>query len=72
MRFGVFKLAYKTAKEIEDGDAVKFTYRLVYKDDLGNQLIVNGTEDDYEVSELGEILPWKSVFRQGTLEEEKP
>jgi len=70
MRFGVFTLAYKTAKEIEDSGAVKYTYRLVYKDDLGNQLIVNGTEDDYTVAELGEVLPWEKVFRQRTLEED--
>ena len=69
MRFGVFKLAYKTSKEIVDGEAVKQIYRLVYKDALGNLLNVNGTEDDWTVAEVGEVLPWKTVSRQRTLEE---
>jgi len=69
MRFGVFRLAYKTAKESEDGEAVKFTYRLVYRDNLGNQLTVEGTEDDYACAELGEIMPWETVTRQKTIEE---
>jgi len=69
MRFGVFTLAFKTAREAEDGEAVKYTYRLVYKDKLGNQLTVVGTEDDYEVAELGEPLPLERVIRQSTLPE---
>lgn len=70
MRFGVFKLSYKTAKEVVDGEAVKYIYRLIYKDGLGNMLNVNGTEDDWTVAEVGEILPWKTVFRQATIEED--
>ena len=70
MRFGVFKLAYKTSKAVVDGEAVKYIYRLVYKDNLGNILNVNGTEDDWEVAEVGEILPWEKVLRQKTLEED--
>lgn len=70
MRFGVFKLSYKTAKEVVDGEAVKYIYRLIYKDDLGNLLNVNGTEDDWTVAEVGEALPWDSVLRQKTLEED--
>lgn len=69
MRFGVFHLAYKTMREAEDGDAVKITWRLVYRDDLGNQLTVAGTEDDFAVAEVGETLPWGMVFRQTQLQE---
>ncbi|TKJ25400.1 MAG: hypothetical protein CEE41_04300 [Hadesarchaea archaeon B3_Hades] len=67
MRFGVFRLATKTAKEAEVADVVKVTYRLVYRDGLGNQLTVAGTEDDYKALELGDALPWESVVRQSTL-----
>lgn len=69
MRFGVFRLATKTAKEAEVAEVVKVTYRLIYRDGLGNTLTVTGTEDDYEGSELGDILPWEAVLRQGTLPE---
>ena len=71
MKFGVFKLAYKTAKELVDGEAVKHIYRLIYKDSLGNLLSVNGTEDDWRVTEVGEILQWEAITRQKTLEEMK-
>lgn len=69
MRFGVFKLAYKTSKELVDGEAVKYIYRLIYKDSLGNLLNVNGSEDDWTCAEVGEVLPWDSIIRQKTLEE---
>jgi len=69
MRFGVFKLAYKTSKEIVDDEDVKHIFRLVYKDGLGNLLNVNGTEDDWECAEVGEVIPWEKVFRQKSLEE---
>ena len=69
MRFGVFRLATKTAKEAEVNDIVKITYRLVYRDGLGNQLTVVGTEDDYKQLELGDILPWEAVLRQSVLPE---
>lgn len=68
MRFGVFRLSYKTQKEAGAGDTIKYTYKLVYKDGLGNQLVVSGTEDDYEAAELGEVLPWNRLLRQETLE----
>ena len=69
MRFDVFKLAYKTSKETLDGEAVKYIYRLVYKDGLGNKLNVNGTEDDWRDIEIGEALLWDRVIRQKNLEE---
>jgi len=68
MRFGVFKLVYKTAKVAPDGDAVKYTYRLVFRDGFGNQFSVNGTKTDYEIAEVGDPLPWESVIRQSTLQ----
>ena len=69
MRFDVFKLAYKTSKEALDGEAVKYIYRLIYKDGLGNKLNVNGTEEDWRDIEIGEALLWDHVIRQRTLEE---
>lgn len=69
MRFGVFRLVYKTKKEEDKGDAVEYTFKLVYKDGLGNKLEVKGTEDDFETAEVGEVFPWKSVARQETLTE---
>lgn len=69
MRFGVFRLATKTTKETEVAEEVKVTYRLMYRDGFKNTLTVTGTEDDYEGSELGDILPWEAVLRQNTLPE---
>jgi len=71
MRFGIFMLFSKTKKEAEskDGEYVTTTYRLVYKDDLGNLMTVKGTEDDYVCAEIGEALPWKIVTRQKQLTE---
>lgn len=67
MRFDVFKLVYKTSKEIMDDEAVKYIYRLVYKDGLGNKLNVRGDEEDWRDIEIGEPLLWDRVIRQTNL-----
>ena len=68
MKFGIFKLAYKVKKEAMDGEAIKYIHRLVYKDELGNLLNVNGDEDDFDNIEVGETLMWETITRQTQLE----
>ena len=69
MRVGVFRLAYKTKKETDDPDEIICSYKLVYKDNLGNQITLKGSEDDYEGTEPGAILDLKDIIRQTTLPE---
>ena len=69
MRVGVFRLAYKTMKEEDDPDRVIRTFKLVFKDDLGNSVKINASLSDYEGTEPGDILELEHLFRQTTLPE---
>ena len=67
MRVGIFRLAYKTRKEVDDDEEIICSFKLVYKDDLGNQIILKGSVGDYEGTEPGTILNLEDILRQTTL-----
>ena len=67
MIVGVFRLAYKTIKVSEGEPGFKYSYRLVWKDDLGNTISIKGSEDDYDSYAVGAILLLDSILRQTTM-----
>ncbi len=67
MNVGVFRLAYKTLKVTDHDVEVIYSYKLVYKDDLGNQIILKGSLGDYEGAEPGAILNLEDILRQTSL-----
>ena len=67
MRVGIFRLAYKTKKESDDPVEIILSYKLVFKDDQGNKIMLRGSSADYEGTEPGDILELEDLFRQSTL-----